>query len=292
MVRSAAALSHNVHPCLGQQLASQPRASFHRHSSKKLPPVSARRRWPRGPASAQMPGRPLGVHKPFAAMLCALSLVVRTSGARPGPSDHCSTVADIVRGVQQECGGSPVADLLTSVGLLNTAEFNDGHPVPSLEGLLKAHGFSTGLDLQLLDMFGSEATELMEQLRTGGISIGDRSKVRLLLGDHGHSRAVDDRFTSATPAAHGCSRTSAPNNGKQTTGDLLTSPVASLLGPPLSTGSASTTAQPRRMLQEDQAEQDSGELSMETIAIACSVLIGFAGYVLQVRDLYGCERKQ
>eukprot|EP01052_Picozoa_sp_SAG31_P082840 SAG31_NODE_42936_length_269_cov_0.900000_1_plen_62_part_10 len=57
--------------------------------------------------------------------------------------------------------------------------------------------------MQLLDVLSPEATELMEQLRAGGISIGDRSKVRLLLGDrssrYGNLGAIDE--WSSTPMA-------------------------------------------------------------------------------------------
>eukprot|EP01052_Picozoa_sp_SAG31_P074041 SAG31_NODE_33116_length_347_cov_1.451613_1_plen_73_part_01 len=48
---------------------------------------------------------------------------------------------------------------------------------------LHDHGFQTALDLRLLRAGGAEAAELMDELRGGGISIGDRAKVRLLLGN-------------------------------------------------------------------------------------------------------------
>eukprot|EP01052_Picozoa_sp_SAG31_P009624 SAG31_NODE_510_length_14725_cov_2.829482_4_plen_161_part_00 len=66
-----------------------------------------------------------------------------------------------------------LGDLLREVGTVGDAD------ATSL--LLQGHGFRTAADLRLLDARSEEGVELMEKLRVSGISIGDRSKVRLLL---------------------------------------------------------------------------------------------------------------
>ena len=93
------------------------------------------------------------------------------------PMGQCPTVAHVMRSAEQLCGGAPVADSLWSVGI------RDGGA--AAEELLQQHGLWTALDLRVLRAGGPDETELMEHLRAGGISIGDRSKVRLLFGDDG-----------------------------------------------------------------------------------------------------------
>eukprot|EP01052_Picozoa_sp_SAG31_P058423 SAG31_NODE_17851_length_655_cov_2.633094_1_plen_139_part_10 len=114
------------------------------------------------------------------AMLCC-PLLLPASAAQllppaAAPDQHCpTTAAHVVRGAKNLCGGAPVAASLQSVGI-------DGDRTGATAELLAEHGFDTALDLRLLRAGGAEEAELMGQLRAGRISIGDRSKVRLLLG--------------------------------------------------------------------------------------------------------------
>lgn len=67
---------------------------------------------------------------------------------------------------------------LSSVGLQR-------QQVSDITALLSEFGFQTALDLQLLGN-GPEGQETMIHLQARGISIADRAKMRLLLGDHAH----------------------------------------------------------------------------------------------------------
>eukprot|EP01052_Picozoa_sp_SAG31_P005118 SAG31_NODE_220_length_19925_cov_3.630939_17_plen_287_part_00 len=160
---------------------------------------------------------------------------------------HCPTAADIARSAQQLCGGSSVADSLQAIGLVraeNSAERSD------LGAVLQANGLHTALDLRLLAAGGPEVAELMGQLRDGGISIGDRSKVRLLLGEVAARESEVGGATTRNP---------------QATEDKI---------PAMATTEAGVS---RRQLQ-----QNSEGMSTDTIAIVLSVLVGAAGYVVQV----------
>ena len=102
-----------------------------------------------------------------------------------------------------------------------------------------------------------DEAELMEQLRAGRITIGDRSKVRLLLGSDGSEL----RRTGSTD--HQCAGNA----------DRVDAGFA-------------------RQLQ-DGADQG---MSADTIAIVASVLVGAAGYLVQVRMqrccafiMFGCS---
>eukprot|EP01052_Picozoa_sp_SAG31_P036765 SAG31_NODE_4635_length_3081_cov_2.484574_4_plen_248_part_00 len=113
-------------------------------------------------------------------------------------------------------------------------------------------GIRTALDFSLVASDGAEAQELLEELRIARVSVGDRAKVRLLL------RSQPAACGEAVPDCHAA-------------GDA---------------GSAAR-ARPRsviqpqwRVLQTDNAEEG---MSLDTIAIVLSVLVGGAGYILQVR---------
>eukprot|EP01052_Picozoa_sp_SAG31_P014208 SAG31_NODE_874_length_11319_cov_3.145098_9_plen_178_part_00 len=117
-------------------------------------------------------------------------MVAVAAAARSGP-DQCPTVGSSLLSAQQLCAGLPVAESLRAIGIRHIDAEDTGGVAPSLPRLLNDCGFITALDLQLLDADGSEAVELMQQLRESGLSIGDRSKVRLLFGDPGRSGAFD-----------------------------------------------------------------------------------------------------
>eukprot|EP01052_Picozoa_sp_SAG31_P038350 SAG31_NODE_5107_length_2740_cov_4.443014_2_plen_218_part_00 len=190
-----------------------------------------------------------------AALLCGPLEAAAHLSPPGGSADNCPTSAAIARSAQQLCSSSPVADSLQSVGLaysdnLIANDSDDARPAASLllRQLLQDHGLRTALDLRLLRPGGAEAAELMEELRTGGISIGDRSKVRLLLGDEGPSdgtRPGGIRWQDHRTVA----------DGERT---------------PESQGL-------RRQLQGS-----SDGMSTDTIAIVLSVLFGAAGYLVQV----------
>ena len=78
------------------------------------------------------------------------------------------------------CSSTLVGDALRSIGLES----------PHVELALGGHGLRTALDLRLVG--GLEAEELVDKLRLSGSSIGDRSKVRLLLGGSSHQQQLHD----------------------------------------------------------------------------------------------------
>ena len=174
-----------------------------------------------------------------AVLYCPLLLLAATvtqslSPTAAPPADRCPTAAHVVRSAKKLCGGAPVAASLQSVGI-------GGDRTGATAQLLAKHGFQTALDLRLLRAGGAEEAELMEQLRAGRISIGDRSKVRLLLG-------LDGSELLRSGSAH------------QQCG-----------------GSDRAGAGFTRQLQ-DGADQG---MSVDTIAIVASVLVGAAGYLVQ-----------
>eukprot|EP01052_Picozoa_sp_SAG31_P016320 SAG31_NODE_1076_length_10037_cov_8.357818_7_plen_156_part_00 len=128
--------------------------------------------------------------------------------------------------------------------------------------LLSSFGLRTTQDLQLLGG-GPEASELMEGIRDK-LSVGDRAKLRLLVGDHAHlDRIVQGEKTPVLSRAHRESgHRPAVSNKHRTSLRLL----------------------------QDRAAGDG--LSLDTIAIAVSVLIGAAGYVLQAYTSRRAERTQ
>eukprot|EP01052_Picozoa_sp_SAG31_P003003 SAG31_NODE_110_length_24476_cov_9.909654_20_plen_304_part_00 len=117
------------------------------------------------------------------------------------------------------------------------------------EQALAALGFETALDLQLL-AGGPEAVELMDELRTGGeLSIADRAKIRLLVGDREHLARV-----LTAPTSH---MQEESEDGR----------IQYEQGVP----------RPHRQLQD----QSNDSLSADTIAIVFSVFVGVCGYLLQ-----------
>jgi hypothetical protein len=172
-------------------------------------------------------------------------LVTQAAGAPllgvPGNARSTVTPAaeQVARAAQQLRGDATIAAALTAVKV----------GADAAEQALAAHGFVTALDLQLL-AGGPEAAELMAALSTGGeLSIADRAKIRLLVGEQTHlarlvmtpspSEDVADRDQGEQAAARGR----------------------------------------RRQLQDGGA--DRGTLSADTIAIVFSVCVGVCGYLLQ-----------
>eukprot|EP01052_Picozoa_sp_SAG31_P002831 SAG31_NODE_102_length_25175_cov_10.778553_23_plen_251_part_00 len=174
------------------------------------------------------------------AMLCCPPLLLGAAQSLPpaarAADRPCPTAAaHVVRSAKKLCGGAPIAASLQSVGI-------GGDRTGATAELLAKHGFQTVLDLRLLRAGGAEEAELMEQLRAARISIGDRSKVRLLLGLDGSELLRSD---SAHQQCGGSDRAEA---------GFFT-----------------------RQLQDG---ADEG-MSVDTIAIVASVLVGAAGYLVQ-----------
>eukprot|EP01051_Picozoa_sp_SAG22_P007942 SAG22_NODE_577_length_8975_cov_12.406827_15_plen_324_part_00 len=131
---------------------------------------------------------------------------------------------------------------------------------PAAEQALAAHGFATALDLLLL-AGGPEAAELMAELRTGGkLSIADRAKIRLLVGDTAHLARVS---MMSSPHPSGSSAPAAGQNQGGQEGER-------------------TAPRHVRQLQED-GDSGSGALSADTLAIVFSVLVGVCGYLFRSR---------
>eukprot|EP01052_Picozoa_sp_SAG31_P039916 SAG31_NODE_5648_length_2404_cov_2.372234_1_plen_319_part_00 len=174
------------------------------------------------------------------AMLCCPLLLLLAAAAAQSlppaaPPEPCpDAAAHVMRSATKLCGGTPVAASLQSVGI-------GGDRTGAMAELLAKHGFQTALDLRLLRAGGPDEAELMGQLRAGRISIGDRSKVRLLLGVDGSELHSGNTHQQCGP------------------------------------GSDRADAGFTRQLQDG---VDQG-MSVDTIAIVASVLVGAAGYLVQ-----------
>eukprot|EP01052_Picozoa_sp_SAG31_P045818 SAG31_NODE_8523_length_1436_cov_37.333583_1_plen_139_part_00 len=137
---------------------------------------------------------------------------------------------------------SPCSDLSAAEALhLAAVPREEAGAAAALSLLL---GVRTALDFQLIDAGGAEAEELLLELKAGGVSVGNRAKVRLLLGQGASDGSVPD--------------------GSQAT------------GAPFCTQSL-PTRQWRRVLQAQESADEPGGVSMDTVAIVLSVLLGAAG---------------
>ena len=175
---------------------------------------------------------------------CAVHTQTTEAQLLDGPG-ACTTAAAIAHRAKQLCS-APIDRSLQSV-------FDLGPDAARVAGqALRDHGFRSSLDLALLDGRGSEAEELLAELkRTSGLNIGDRARVRLLMGDRADLR----RLSEGSPAE-------------------VESAAPRQLGQDLDVS--------RRLLQEH-AKAGSGDgMSADTIAIVLSVLVGAAGYLVQV----------
>eukprot|EP01052_Picozoa_sp_SAG31_P036409 SAG31_NODE_4540_length_3153_cov_3.328422_1_plen_501_part_00 len=193
-------------------------------------------------------------------LVCCLPLaaVAAQAAAQVEPPGRCPTAADIIaRGTQQICGSAPVADSLKSVGLHIQLDDDRDHGAAPL---LEEHGFRTALDLRLLDVAGAEAVELMEELRQGGVSIGDRSKVRLLLGEPAGDCCSTRRFAAAPE------------------------------GEPATMASSADHCFVRRRQLQEETVGSGGGMSTDTIAIVLSLLVGTAGYLVQAHTARRAEQ--
>ena len=179
---------------------------------------------------------------PFAVLLALVTQVAAAPLPRVGGTERTVTAAaeQVARAAQQLGGDATIAAALTAVKV-----GTDG-----AEQALAALGFETALDLRLL-AGGPEAAELMTALSTGGeLSIADRAKIRLLVGDQTHLAGV------------------------------VMMPIPSEdVAPVRDQGEQAAARGRHRQLQDGGA--DRGTLSADTIAIVFSVCVGVCGYLLQ-----------
>ena len=116
---------------------------------------------------------------------CSVTAVAEAPPEGPNPAAKATvpcairfSAAAVAEAAQQVCGGAPIEEALRSVHLRPGA-------AEDTRRMLAGLGFQTALDLQLL-AGGAEAAELLGELKTGGLPIGDRAKARLLVGDSVH----------------------------------------------------------------------------------------------------------
>ena len=199
------------------------------------------------------------------ALLLMLALAAQAAAAPLPPNTPRSTAvataaAQVSRAAHQLRADASVAAALKSVGVGRNEEgeyptSENGDEPSAAEQALASFGFGTALDLRLL-AGGPEAAELMAELRKGGeLSIADRSKIRLLVGDREHLARVSAVSSSSFSAG------TAEAGGQRDEGE----PVAS----------------GHRRLQDQGSGASSDTLSADNVAIVFSVLVGVCGYLLQ-----------
>eukprot|EP01052_Picozoa_sp_SAG31_P033129 SAG31_NODE_3706_length_3971_cov_7.584969_5_plen_220_part_00 len=156
---------------------------------------------------------------------------------------NCVAPSAVAHRVRHLCSGNPVTDALLATGLTPTV-------ADAAADVLRELGFETALDLRLLVGQQQLQDELAAELKTSGLSIGDRTKIQLLVGDGGGAdpRGRLEGGTSAFACVKGSTQCTELING----------------GAPIS----------RR---QQQTEGDDGGLSTDTLAIVLSVLVGAAG---------------
>eukprot|EP01052_Picozoa_sp_SAG31_P038785 SAG31_NODE_5247_length_2652_cov_2.071680_3_plen_197_part_00 len=168
--------------------------------------------------------------------------------------------AGVVQSAQTIPADMPLEDALQAVGVRPAV-------IMGATQLLADLGLYDRLDLQLLGG-GPEATELIESLSGSQLSLGDRSKIRLLVGARVHLARL-----AASEQQH-----------KHTFGgDVQTSPQEFVHDDFDDFDDDHNMVDALGTFHRRVQETDSGGLSGDTIAIVFSVLVGAAGYMVQVR---------
>lgn len=160
-------------------------------------------------------------------------------------------VTDFTQKARAEiCSSDSIEAALSQVGLGTERHRHSTLPRTgmSLVELMGTHGVETALDLQLMQSV--EAAELMESLRSSGLAVGARAKLRLLIGDPMATQPVVDGRADRKQ-----------NFGSQ---------------------SQTVTVLDRARRARLQEAIAGGGPSFESIAIVVSVLLGVAGYMVQV----------
>ena len=175
--------------------------------------------------------------------LLVLALVAQAAQAAPlqpdSPRSTAAAAAEQIAHAAQQLHGA--ASTVTALQTVNVR-------IDDAEQALAALGFETALDLRLL-AGGPEAAELMTALQTGSkLSIADRAKIRLLVGDSQHLARISTSPPSRSEMGCGQDRDEA-------------------------------AAWHHRQLQDQGTDRST--LSADTIAIVFSVCVGVCGYLLQ-----------
>ena len=196
---------------------------------------------------------------------------------------HRST--DVARSAAEICGSLPIEEALRTVGITPPGAARRASE------LLAALGFRTALDLELLGG-GEAAAEVLEDLKAGGVSAADRAKIRVLVGDQDHLRGLASggswtgRLISAASDDVGRAQSTAStaSTASSAAEHDASASIREDAAVPSATGSS------RRALQ--QGSTADGGLSVDTIAIVLSVLVGVAGYIIQAYTARRSERSQ
>eukprot|EP01052_Picozoa_sp_SAG31_P020330 SAG31_NODE_1523_length_8012_cov_39.769240_5_plen_190_part_00 len=165
-------------------------------------------------------------------VLLLLLVVIVLPAAAGQAQQECSidnAASFVAQQAAQICGDVEIEQALKTVRV--DAEEQAGRALAKLR-------FRSALDLQVLATGEREADELMRELSTLGLSISDRAKIRLLVGER--SGRMIEVFAPKQHSDAGPSR--------------------------------------RVRLQE---QSSSGGMSMDTLAIVVSVLVGAAGYLVR-----------
>ena len=155
-------------------------------------------------------------------LLCPLAGAVAAARAQTPDSEHqemrpssppCThehTVSAVARRAQRVCGGAPAAEALLAVGL------QPGEAAGDAGRALAGLGLRTALDLRIIGG-RPEGLEVMAALREAGLSVGDRSKIRLLLEEQAHLDhvVVRDRSFAADATMRDPGRCSSARPGKK-----------------------------------------------------------------------------
>eukprot|EP01052_Picozoa_sp_SAG31_P032667 SAG31_NODE_3604_length_4078_cov_1.491832_2_plen_373_part_00 len=170
---------------------------------------------------------------------------------------ECTTASSVVDAAYHLCSTSPIELTLQSIGLRPLA-------AQAASRLLAENGFHSALDLRLLlSAEGPEAQELMESLKDSGeLYIGDRAKIRLVLGAMtATGDMVCERREPEIRRAHA-------EPGRASSWHSMGSITKQ-----------NPIAPTRRQLQADDSPAE--PMSMDTLAIVMTVLLGAAGYLVQ-----------
>lgn len=182
-------------------------------------------------------------------MLGSQTKVAHGSGASSSGIRACTiaTTAEVAEHAQQMCGETLVAEALRAVDLQPAAAAETAE-------LLAQHSIRTARDLQLLD---EDAAELLAELKGSGVAIGDRARIRLLIG-------YGERHRDIRIPWSGKSESSARQGSR-------------------ADGMPNEIDAPRRRsrLQEDTGSESG--VSFDTVAIVLSVLVGAAGCASTLR---------
>eukprot|EP01052_Picozoa_sp_SAG31_P039184 SAG31_NODE_5382_length_2572_cov_64.320259_2_plen_526_part_00 len=225
------------------------------------------------PGEQQPPSGPRAL-----ALLATLVLAIRpTSAARHPPlapsARSAGGAAHVARTAADLSSALLVEEALHAVTMPASAARRAGKALSKV-------GFVTALDLELLGG-GQAAAEVLAELKAAGLGPADRAKVRLLVGDREHLRRLlaDGPTPLASSDLGSHSRAANRNAGHSNHSNDPEDQTRA---------SRQISDRGRRKLQHT----STSEMSVDTIAIVVSVLVGAAGYALQAHTARRAERAQ